>query len=110
MQAVYRTAAAAGNLLASPDMRSPIEDANARGFGTMTPQSPSSQNVMGKGIWNNGFWSVVFHRSLKSKDEMDVKFKPGNTVPVAFAIWNGAQRDRNGRKVVSHWHQLKLNP
>ena len=27
-------------------------------------------------------------------------------VPVAFAIWNGEQSDRNGRKMVSNWYQL----
>ena len=26
----------------------------------------------------------------------------------AFAIWDGQNRDRNGRKVVSNWHQLVL--
>ena len=30
--------------------------------------------------------------------------------PVAFAVWDGQNRDRNGRKVVSNWHQLILDP
>jgi DMSO reductase family type II enzyme heme b subunit len=53
---------------------------------------------------------VVFHRGLDSPDAGDVRLAPGQPVPVAFAIWNGAQRDRNGRKVVSHWFRLSLNP
>lgn len=110
MQALYRTAEAAGNLLASQTMRSPVEDANARGFGTMTSQPPAAQNVGGRGVWRDGSWSVVFHRELGSPDPGDVQFAPGQTVPVAFAIWNGAQRDRNGRKVVSNWFRLSLNP
>lgn len=110
MHGLYRTAGAAGNLLAAPAMHSPVEDANARGFGTMTSQPPDAQNVRGKGFWRDGSWSVLFHRALNSEDDGDVKLAPGRTVPVAFAVWNGAQRDRNGRKVVSNWFRLSLNP
>ncbi|MCL4179462.1 MAG: c-type cytochrome [Verrucomicrobia bacterium] len=110
LHGLYRTAETAGNLLASTRMRSPVEDANATGFGTMTSQSPSAQNVGGKGIWRDGFWSVLFYRELKSGDPRDVRLTPGESTFVAFAIWNGAQRDRNGRKVFSHWHRLTLNP
>ncbi|MBI2947116.1 MAG: c-type cytochrome [Verrucomicrobia bacterium] len=104
---LYRTAEAAGNLL-SRMHSSPIEDANARGFGTMKSQPPKSQNVQGKGVWRDGFWNVLCVRELKSKDAEDVRFAPGKPVPVAFAIWNGQQRDRNGRKVISNWFQLIL--
>lgn len=110
MQATYRTAEAAGNLLAARTLKSPVEDANAVGFGTITSQPPAAQNVRGRGVWASGFWNVLFVRELRSRDQLDVQFQPGQAVPVAFAIWNGAQRDRNGRKVVSHWFQLSLNP
>lgn len=110
MQTVYRTAEAAGNLLAARTLKTPIEDANAVGFGTITSQPPASQNVRGRGVWVGGSWNVLFVRELRSRDKQDVQFRPGRSVPVAFAIWNGAQRDRNGRKVVSHWFQLILNP
>jgi mono/diheme cytochrome c family protein len=110
LHGLYRTAETAGNLLASTRMRSPVEDANATGFGTMTSQPPSAQNVGGKGIWRDGFWSVLFYRELESRDSADVNLTPGESTLVAFAIWNGAQRDRNGRKVISNWHRLTLNP
>jgi hypothetical protein len=29
-------------------------------------------------------------------------------VSVAFALWDGAARDRNGQKLVSIWHDLTL--
>ncbi len=99
------TALEAGNVISQPHL-SPIEDANARGFGTLKSQPMSQQNVKGKGLWHDGFWNVVFLRDLKSKDADDVKFIPGKPVPVAFAVWNGVQRDRNGRKVISNWYQL----
>jgi DMSO reductase family type II enzyme heme b subunit len=53
---------------------------------------------------------VIFIRELKSKDADDVKFVVGQQVPVAFAVWDGQNRDRNGRKVVSNWHKLVLQP
>jgi mono/diheme cytochrome c family protein len=110
LHSLYRTAEAAGNLLAFHRMKSPVEDANATGFGTMTSQPPAAQNVGGKGLWRDGAWSVLFYRDLQSHDSGDVQLTPGRSPLVAFAVWNGAQRDRNGRKVISHWHRLTLNP
>jgi mono/diheme cytochrome c family protein len=105
----YRTAIDAGNPISLPH-RSAVEDANARGFGTLKSQPAAGQNVNGKGIWRDGSWSVVFIRTLKSKDADDVKFAIGKQTPVAFAVWDGQNRDRNGRKVVSNWHKLLLEP
>jgi DMSO reductase family type II enzyme heme b subunit len=104
----FATARDAGNVV-SQLHKSPIEDANARGFGSFKSQPMDQQNVSGKGIWHDGFWNVVFIRDLKSKDVDDVKFEAGEPVPMAFAIWNGEQRDRNGRKMVSNWYQLILD-
>ena len=108
--ALYRTAEAANNLLAKPAHVSPVEDANARGFGTFTSQPASGQNVKGRGIWRDAHWSVVFVRELKSRDKDDVQLALGKPAPVAFAVWDGQNRDRNGRKVVSNWHKLILEP
>lgn len=104
----FATAASAGNVLSQPHP-SPIEDANAQGFGSFKSQSMDRQNVAGKGLWHAGFWNVVFIRDLISQEPEDVKFVPGKPVPVAFAIWNGEQGDRNGRKMVSNWYQLVLD-
>ena len=106
---LFATAAAAGNLAARMHA-TPVEDANARGFGTMKSQPADAQNVQGRGVWRDGHWSVVFVRELFSPDADDARFAPGKATPVAFAVWNGAQRDRNGRKVFSNWFQLALEP
>ena len=104
----YSTAVSAGNVISQPH-KTPVEDANAAGFGSFKSQPIKQQNVAGQGIWHDGFWSVIFVRDLKSKDADDVKFVAGKPVPVAFAIWNGEQHDRNGRKMVSNWYQLILD-
>lgn len=105
----YRTAEATGNLQAVLRPPTAVEDANARGFGSFAPQPAAGQNVHGQGVWRGGFWSVVVTRDLRSRDKDDVQFAAGKSVPVAFAVWNGEQRDRNGRKVVSNWHHLVLD-
>ena len=85
----------------------PVEEMNAEGFGTLTPQPRTKQNVLGKGVWKEGKWQVVLYRSLESLNKWDVKFeKERPPILIAFAIWDGALQDRNGRKVVSMWQQL----
>jgi DMSO reductase family type II enzyme heme b subunit len=87
-----------------------VEDANARGFGTLQAQSMSQQNVRGLGLWRDGHWNVVFVRELQSRDEGDAGFVLNRSVPMALAVWDGENRDRNGRKVISNWYQLTLEP
>jgi DMSO reductase family type II enzyme heme b subunit len=106
---LFRTAFAANNLL-SKTPTSPIEDANARGFSTLRSQPPQSQNVRGKGIWRDGFWSVVFIRNLRSQDKDDIQFTGKDSIPIAFAVWDGEQRDRGARKEISNWYRLTLTP
>lgn len=104
----FVTAARADNVISQPH-KSPIEDANARGFGSFKSQPLAQQNVQGNGVWHDGFWNVVFIRDLKSKDVDDVRIVAGKPLPVAFGIWNGEQGDRNGRKMISNWYQLILD-
>lgn len=103
----FNTALSSGNVI-SQTHKSPVEDANARGFGSFQSQPMAQQNVAGKGIWHDGFWNVLFIRDIKSAEAEDAKFESGKPVPVAFAVWNGEQGDRNGRKMVSNWYQLLL--
>jgi len=98
----------AGNLLSTPTRHSSVEDLNAVGFGTLTSQPPEDQNVEGRGVWKEGKWRVVMVREMRSKSERDTQFHPGQSLPVAFAIWDGAEGDRDGQKAVSIWQQLNI--
>ena len=86
----------------------PVEELNAEGFGTLTPQPNTKQNVRGKGVWKDGKWQVVFYRTLKSMNRWDIKFSKEKPALIAFAVWDGEEQDRNGRKVVSMWQRLNL--
>ena len=84
----------------------PVEELNAEGFGTLTPQPQTKQNVLGKGVWKDGKWRVVFYRALESLNKWDIKFRSKQPVLISFAVWDGAHQDRNGRKVVSMWQRF----
>ena len=104
-EGVFNPARATHNILADNTMRrSPVEDLNAEGFGSLTTQA--HQDVDGKGNWSNNRWSVVFKRALKTNDSNDTQFT-GGKAPMAIAIWNGANKERNGQKAVTQWQTLK---
>jgi DMSO reductase family type II enzyme heme b subunit len=103
----YLPALAANNLFAMPRL-SPVEDLVAGGFGTLTAQPASGQNVQGFGIWESGRWRVIFSRDLTSPEADDVKFSPGQVYSIAFAAWDGANGERNGEKSTSQWISLQL--
>lgn len=86
----------------------PVEEMNAEGFGTLTPQPRTKQNVLGKGVWKDGKWTVVLYRTLDSLNKWDSNLTGEQPVLIAFAIWDGANQDRNGRKVISMWQRLFL--
>ena len=107
-----------GNILSDPTLRvSSVEDLNANGFSTLTTQA--HQDVMGNGVWEpagsvkgGGYsgptWRIVVKRSLETGDANDVQFKGGMSVPIAFAVWDGNNIERNGMKALSTWFTLKL--
>ncbi|MFQ5847270.1 MAG: ethylbenzene dehydrogenase-related protein [Candidatus Methylomirabilales bacterium] len=98
----------AGSLLSSPNRRSSVEDLNAIGFGTLTSQPPQDQNVQGRGVWTEGKWRVVMVRNIHSGSKRDAQFSPGQSLPVAFAVWDGTEGDRDGQKAVSTWQRLQI--
>ena len=104
-EGVFNPGRATGNILSDNTLRhSPREDMNAEGFGTLTSQA--TQNVDGAGNWSNDRWAVVFKRSLSTTDANDTQFK-GSKTAMAIAIWNGANKERNGQKAVTQFHELR---
>jgi len=104
-EGVYNPGRATGNILSDASMRhSPVEDLNAEGFSTLTTQA--HQDVDGAGNWRNGGWNVVFKRKLTTSDSNDSQFSGGKT-PMGMAIWNGQNKERNGQKAITQWHELR---
>jgi hypothetical protein len=98
----------AGNINSETAKVSPVENVMAIGPQTVTSFPENEQKVMGKGIWDGQKWQVVFVRKLKFDSKQKVNFIKGESIPIAFAIWNGSEKDRNGQKMVSTWYDLEL--
>ena len=80
----------------------------AKGFGTLTAQKPKLEPIEVHGVWKDGVWQAVFVRDLKVSEKGALEFKPGGSLNVAFAAWDGSKKDRNGQKAVSVWDELVL--
>jgi len=106
---MYLPGSAAGNTFSTRDAprQTPIEELVAEGFGTLTPQG--HQDSFGKGVYENGMWKVVIARSMLTKDPTDAQFYPGKNKDIAFAVWDGGNREVNGRKSVALWHTLVVD-
>ncbi|MFB3146586.1 MAG: ethylbenzene dehydrogenase-related protein [Nitrospirales bacterium] len=47
-------------------------------------------------------------RSLTTNDPNDTQFRSGQSVPIAFAVWDGQNVERNGQKGISTWFTAKM--
>ena len=104
-----------GGIMSNPVYRlnttgeNPVEELNAEGFGTITPQPAANQNVEGSGEWKDGIWTVVFLRGMPKTGKWDVDFAQRiDPALMAFAVWDGVKEDRNGRKVISVWQRFNI--
>ena len=100
----------AGNIVADPLRESAAEDLAAQGFGTLRTRPRTDQAVQARGVYATGTYRVVLRRALQGRGEQAVTFGPGQTVPLSFAVWNGSAGDRDGKKSVTIWQDLRLDP
>lgn len=106
----YVTGWGAGNIVSDPTRKSAVEDLHAQGFGTLTARPQAGSALTAKGVYGTDSYRVIFRRAMKLDGPDAVRLEPGSTVPVAFAVWNGSAGDRNGKKSVTIWQELKLAP
>ena len=91
----------AGNNISNNQRKTPVEEYVAAGFGTLTIQS--HQDAQAFGNWKDGKWTVVFSRPMKSEDQNDPQLKEGDKSVVAFAVWDGNQKNIGSRKNYTIW-------
>lgn len=99
---------ASGNVVSNPAKGSPVENLAASGFSTLATLGPDAQIVEGRGAWDKGVWRVVFRRTLKGRTPTDAELTPGRRIPIAFAVWDGNFKDRDGQKAITIWHDLEV--
>jgi mono/diheme cytochrome c family protein len=98
----------AGNIVSDPQRKSAVEDLAAQGFGTLRARPRIEQKIDARGVHGQGSYEVMFRRTLSPTGEGAVALRPGSIVPVAFAVWNGSAGDRDGKKSVTIWQDLKI--
>lgn len=103
---LYLTAREAGNPLSQADDRSAVTNLVAGGFGTL--EVTSRGELLGNAVHRDGRWMVVFSRPLGEPGEMQPTIDGTGPIDVAFAIWNGSERERNGIKSVSPFTQIQV--
>ncbi|MBI4299328.1 MAG: hypothetical protein HY666_06180 [Chloroflexi bacterium] len=102
----YLTAAAVGNALADPLIQvkiGPVQKMRAEGFGTIEPAQ--SQDGAGKGTYESGGWRIVI--SLP-RQQSKYRLEEGALASLAFAVWDGSRKERNGQKAYSLWNTMSL--
>lgn len=86
--------------------QSPVLDQTAEGWGTMTVHP--DQKADGKGEWRDGAWRVVITHPLVGVNENQPRLQPGDETVIAFAVWDGGNREVGARKAWSNWIPFRL--
>jgi DMSO reductase family type II enzyme heme b subunit len=83
-----------------------VRELIAAGAGTQS--ALDAQNVTGRGAWRDGHWMVAFRRALEPRQEGELALLPDSGRRIAFAVWDGAKRERFGIKSISVLRRLRF--
>jgi DMSO reductase family type II enzyme heme b subunit len=95
-----------GNPVSRPRSLTPVISHVADGWGSLT--ATFDQQAGGNGVWRDGRWHVVITYPLARPGRAGLK--PGQESVVAFAVWNGGEREVGGRKGWTSWVPLHIAP
>lgn len=102
---VFSHGKAAGNPQSYPKLRA-MDEIYAEGWGTS--QVIDNHESIANGKWENGQWTVVISRPLKSK--VGSVLVPGKSSFVCFAVWQGGKAETGSRKSVNlSWIPLNIS-
>jgi DMSO reductase family type II enzyme heme b subunit len=83
------------------------DEGNARGWKqAIKAQAEEAQQITGKATWDQGRWSVVMKRPLRTGDKNDVQFEPGVFVPMSINAWDGSNGEHGLIMSLSTWHYV----
>jgi len=77
----------------------------SEGFRSMTEIKDSSSKFSARMLYRSKKWKGTLTRPLK---DSYINLKQGSAFPVAFAIWDGDKKNRDGLKLLSSWVPVKL--
>ncbi len=102
----FTAALGAGNPLVARGDAPPVESLLAGGFGTL--EATEANDADGWAVWSDGTWSAVIARPLAPGGAEDAALSSDEETSLAFAVWDGARGDINGKKSVSGWVTLGI--
>ena len=78
------------------------------GTGSKSLTMVEGEEVTATASYEKGEWTVIFKRPLRGTG--GVTFAEGQYVPIAFSIWDGAQRERGNKRGLTRWMYLYTLP
>lgn len=75
-------------------------DVVAQGYATSDRRAAEASGLKAKATHAQGRWVLVFQRPLVAEGDF-VSFAGGEDIGIAFAVWEGANKERAGQKSVS---------
>ena len=82
---------------------------NATGLKNWNSQGNPNQKVAIQSSYEYGRYSLVLKRKLKGNDKkLNIQFDVGETIPIAFNVWDGYSGDTGTKKSISSWFELQL--
>jgi DMSO reductase family type II enzyme heme b subunit len=86
-----------------------VEEGNARGWKQpIKAQAQDGQQITGKATWDQGRWTVVMKRPLKTEDKNDVQFEKGVFTPMSVNAWDGSNGEHGLIMSLSTWQYVIL--
>jgi len=86
-------------------------DVIAHGFGTSQRRDGEQLGLNVQSEYKEGHWHVVFQRNLRVNliSHQQVSFKPESVSGIAFAIWDGSNKERSAQKSFSgDWQAFEV--
>ncbi len=85
------------------------EEGNARGWKQpIKAQAEDGQQIAGKAKWDQGRWTVVMKRPLRTGDKNDVQFEKGVFTPMSVNAWDGSNGEHGLIMSLSTWYYVFL--
>lgn len=101
----YYAGRAVGNPMSALKRTSPVEEAVAEGFGSVT--TLPAQAARGTAVHDGERWRLSIGLPM-ARGASGQPLKPGTRWPVAFALWLGDRGNRGSRKQYADWLELEL--
>ncbi len=90
--------------------RDEVVEHDARGIDREPePQADESQQVSVNARFENGQWSAVFVRPLRTENtKRDIQFEPGRMIPIAVNAWDASSGEWGLQRSISSWYYIEL--